>query len=247
MSSEEQYRAQTQQRRVGNETRHNLLAVQKGTYGLSPLCDGRHGLAFCQKFTDLSTQATWRVVKKKRLCFMCLRPGHASAKCDSPKECGIESCSESHHHLLHVMPDDNKTISVGLCNWTSQAESGTCLDVVPVRVEGPHGSVLKYALLDSGLDVTLVARDLLDEVGLNGAPTILDLSKVSGTTTVKAESLRVEFESIGSGETVAVQQAFSIRSLPVSPSVVGPTKIVSQYEHLKDTTFVELSDKRWEY
>ncbi|TGZ73054.1 hypothetical protein CRM22_001737 [Opisthorchis felineus] len=228
---------------VGSEKRHNLFTVQKVTYGLCSLCDGRHGLACCQKFNDLPTQARWRVVERKRLFSACLRPGHASTKCDSPKECGIEGCSASHNHLLHVIPDANKTISVGLCNSTSQVKSGTSLGVVPVRMKGPHGGVLTYALLDSGSDVTLVERDLLNEVGLTGASTILNLSTVSGTATVEAESLRIELESVGSGETVAADQAFSIRFLPVRPPVASPTKRACQYSHLKDTTFVELSDK----
>ncbi|GAA52819.1 protein disulfide-isomerase, partial [Clonorchis sinensis] len=114
-----------------------------------------------------------------------------------------------------------------LCNFISQearmTESGTCLGVVPVRVNGPHGSVLTYALLDSGSDVTLVTKDLLDEVGLTGAPTTLNLSKVGGTATVEAGSLRIEFESLDSDETVAAEQAFSIRSPPISPPVMSLT------------------------
>ncbi|TGZ72255.1 hypothetical protein CRM22_002203 [Opisthorchis felineus] len=48
----------------------------------------------------------------------------------------------------------------------------------------------------------------------------------------------MEFGSVGPGEPVEAEEAFSIRFL-----LVSPTKIASQYSHLKDTTFVELSDK----
>ncbi|TGZ72721.1 hypothetical protein CRM22_001912 [Opisthorchis felineus] len=119
VSREEQHRPQTQQHRVGNDRRHTISTIQEGTYGLCPLCDGRHGLAYCHGFADLSKQARWRVVKRKQLRLVCLKPGHARTKCDSPKECGINSCSGSKHHLLHVMPDANKDISVGLCSSTS--------------------------------------------------------------------------------------------------------------------------------
>ncbi|KER26488.1 hypothetical protein T265_06278 [Opisthorchis viverrini] len=157
--------------------------------------------------------------------------GSLTCQCKQDGKCGIENCLLSHHHLLHVMPDANKSTLVGLCNSTSQTESGTCIGVVPVCVNGPQGSVLTYVLLDRGSDVTLVTKDLLDEV-------------VSGTSTVQATSLRIEFESADSGETVVTEQAFAIRYLPVSPSVMSPKKIASQYNDLKDTTLVEFLDKR---
>ncbi|TGZ74268.1 hypothetical protein CRM22_001011 [Opisthorchis felineus] len=156
----------------------------------------------------------------------------------------MESCAGPHHHLLHVTPETNKTISVGLCNSTSEVESGTRLGVVPVRVNGPQGGVITYALLGGGSEVNLLAKDLLDDVGLTGAPAILNLSTVSGTATVGPGGLRIEFESVGAGETVVAEQAFSTSSLPVSQPVTSPTKIASQYGHLKYTNLVELSDKR---
>ncbi|KER25475.1 hypothetical protein T265_07095 [Opisthorchis viverrini] len=185
----EQHRPQTRHHRVGNERRHSLFAVQTLTDDSCPFCDRRHGLAQCRGFTDLPMQATWRVVRRKRLW---QHGGHASNECDSPKKCGIERCLWSSHHLLHVVPDANKTKLVGLCNSTSQTESGTCLGVVPT---------------------------------------------VSGTFTVEAACLRIEFESADSGKTVAAEQAFAIRSLPISPPVISPTEIAGQYNHLKDTTF----------
>ena len=65
-----------------------------------------------------------------------------------------------------------------------------------MRVRWPCGSILTYVLLDSGSDVTLVDKTLDEEVGLKGVDTSLNLSTVSGCSTIQAVSLELETESL---------------------------------------------------
>ena len=58
-----------------------------------------------------------------------------------------------------------------------------------MRVREPCGSILTYALLNSGSDVTLVDKALVEEVGLKGVDTSLNFSTVSGCSTTQAVSL----------------------------------------------------------
>ena len=62
-----------------------------------------YGTPECPKFNENPVEERWRQVKEAKLCFNCLRPtngNHYLQVCRQPK-CGVESCKECHHHLLH--------------------------------------------------------------------------------------------------------------------------------------------------
>ena len=57
-----------------------------------------HHVALCPVFKAWSHNDKWEFVKRKRLCFQCLKDGHQRVHCTAPK---CEACERPHHNLLH--------------------------------------------------------------------------------------------------------------------------------------------------
>ncbi|GFX77177.1 integrase catalytic domain-containing protein [Trichonephila clavipes] len=61
-------------------------------------CCENHAISFCAKFKQLSVNDSVEMVKKQRLCFLCLRVGCTASKCKA-KPCKL--CAKKHHVSLH--------------------------------------------------------------------------------------------------------------------------------------------------
>ncbi|XP_070134695.1 uncharacterized protein [Drosophila bipectinata] len=94
----------------GKEPRRRVLhaSVDQNGYeqrddrhGGCPICGGQHATTSCSEFIGASPPGRWSMVKRHRLCFTCLRSGHAARSCDVHGECQINGCRRLHHRLLH--------------------------------------------------------------------------------------------------------------------------------------------------
>ena len=72
---------------------------------LSPcsICMGNHPVTKCVS----SYIEKYDIVRSKRLCFRCLKPGHLSRDCQSRSNC--TDCNKRHHSILHGVNPTNKT------------------------------------------------------------------------------------------------------------------------------------------
>ena len=61
-------------------------------------CQGEHFIYRYEKFADLSMQEKKQEVRKRQLCYNCLRKGHYLPACTASK---CKKCSEKHNTLLH--------------------------------------------------------------------------------------------------------------------------------------------------
>ena len=71
------------------------------------VCGKTHGLWACDAFKKLSSIDRYKRVKESKLCFLCLRAGHAVKDCKM-KECGIDGCKKRHNRMLH-QPEETKS------------------------------------------------------------------------------------------------------------------------------------------
>jgi len=62
-------------------------------------CAGFHHLAACDDFLSKPLAQHSALVKKKQVCFNCLRSNHYTSKCSSKLRC--VHCHRKHHSLLH--------------------------------------------------------------------------------------------------------------------------------------------------
>lgn len=69
-----------------------------------PLCNGNHYIQQCQKFKKLEHQDKIEFVKRKGMCFNCLRKNHQISACKY-SHCTI--CNKKHHTFLHINIESN--------------------------------------------------------------------------------------------------------------------------------------------
>ena len=78
-------------------------------------CEETHEIFKCGKFKKLSVREGAELIKVRKLCFNCLRPGHRSEGCDGSK---YKQCGRKHYTLLHRENIPNR-------NTDQQTTSGT--------------------------------------------------------------------------------------------------------------------------
>jgi len=149
----------------------NAISIQRTSNGSAeqkrrlecPLCSKDHLLAYCEEYEKRTPEQRGELVRKRHLCFNCLRPGHRTSGCRSKYSCN-EECGRCHHSSLHAPMTRRETkvktnhdavaSAANQGNATSCAvgtKGGVFLNVVPVRVIAPNGKAVNtYALLDSG-------------------------------------------------------------------------------------------------
>ncbi|CAB0044442.1 unnamed protein product [Trichogramma brassicae] len=62
-------------------------------------CGSEHYVGHCDAFASMNSAERRELVMQQRLCFNCLRPGHAVRACPSRSTC--QTCGATHHTLLH--------------------------------------------------------------------------------------------------------------------------------------------------
>ena len=65
-------------------------------------CGSSHPVYHCRSYLDLATDQRWKLVSNSALCYNCLFPGHAAARCASEQTC--KTCQGTHHTTLHREP-----------------------------------------------------------------------------------------------------------------------------------------------
>ena len=66
-------------------------------------CSGSHELASCPELHNKDLQSRWDIVKRHRLCHVCMRTGHHRGRCESQTFCPCGG-DKRHHRLLHNPP-----------------------------------------------------------------------------------------------------------------------------------------------
>lgn len=158
-----------------NKAKESSNYKNRPVYGLATLnnsptvkcvvCGGSHYIQSCVEFLNLPVDSTVKKVQELRLCFNCLRCGHASRSCQSNFAC--KKCKLKHHTILHF--DRSASNRQGEGNLDSNArELVTNIDNSVTLTSG-IGGVTPQVLLQTALveildsqGVPQVCRALLD-------------------------------------------------------------------------------------
>ena len=174
------------------------------------VCKDRHFLHQCNGFKALSLDAKVDTVKRAKLCFNCLKPGHQSRACTSDYTC--RECSKRHHTLLHkketrvvntVDASNNAALvtSVGRINPEPVVIPRTVLTTV---LSGPYQRKAR-AQLDPGATISLVTSRLVQSLKCKLIPCHTEISGIGGDTR-STHQAKLELSSAIStgGETIKV-------------------------------------------
>ena len=129
----------------------------------------------------------------------------------------------------------------------STTETAVLLNVVPVIITAANGNAVStYAFLDSGCTDTLVDRDLMDHLCMQGTPERIGINTITNSGKV-VESSRVSFtlsslESLR--ESIEVSEAYVLPDLNQSQRALPEQIDVHNYPHLHDIGFPAVDIKR---
>jgi hypothetical protein len=207
------------------------------------VCAGNHSIIDCADFLKQNITDRWETVKRFRLCFKCLGDAHRpnSNKCRY-KACGKGGCEAAHHVTLHGRSNINskeKVIAVkehvSSVNHANQSQA--YLKIIPVQLSGSKGSVSTYALMDEGATLSLIQKDIADEVTEPGRRETLSFEGVGGHEVVDHNSSRVKIRIRGMSSreshdlTAHTVDRLNLASQSVNRSVVSEC---SHLRHLED-------------
>ena len=194
-------------------------------------------IATCHHFKKLSIQEKREAVRKKNLCFRCLRAGYGSSDCD--KLCSV--CSKKHHYHLHEEHSekptkDGKTLAASIVSSTTCMErSRATIGIFRVCVQHEESEMLCWALLDTGSNTTFIKRSVADALDLTGPDHNFSLTTVAGTSIYDEMIVNFKLVSEDGENSVDVHGALTIPSVQVRAKYDG--KSHKKYKHLEDLDF----------
>ncbi|XP_028416927.1 uncharacterized protein LOC114541139 [Dendronephthya gigantea] len=224
-----------------------------------------HSLEKCFSFRKESLNARKDVVRKEKLCNLCLGKGHFERQCRRKETCMVAECGQRHHSLLHPvqqLKEDWKPPEVeeqvdknnkpecetnnGHCTATGAGRPRVRLRVIPVTVRGIDETheVQTYALLDDGSDVSLCHSSLVRRLGITGVPTTFSLTTVNEEAKEnRGEEVRLIVSDLDGSENVDITRAWTVSNLPISKRSIPTAGDVSGWSHLDGIVFPELENE----
>ncbi|XP_068214422.1 uncharacterized protein [Palaemon carinicauda] len=161
-----------------NRTRYNSDQIRKNC----PVHDSEsHELKDCMTFKQWSAENQMDFLRKKGVCYACLRTGHFSRNCEKRFPCRVkvngEVCGKHHHSSLHTLFNNpnNSTIDA-TSNYLSK--KGAILMTGFVNSEGKSIPTL----YDAGSNISLITFRMARKLGLKGIPIQLSMTKVGDHT-----------------------------------------------------------------
>ncbi len=238
--------------RYGDRGRSRTLFAGRGGVGskdVKPpcaLCEGNHGIWYCQRFQGMKVQDRWDIAKAKHLCFRCLGSDHQGRACLRSKACKTDGCTKNHHTLLHdsvpqvKRSEDKNPVVSGEGETESRTHTTThdtpttealSLRTIPVWLKANNRKVKINALLDDASNETFLNAEVAG---------VLDIQEP--LQTVKVHVLNDEIETFESMPvTVTIESVDGQFSKEINVKTC-PRRVTGNYK--EDWS---VSKRRWEH
>lgn len=207
-------------------------------------CGEDHKLSQCPGYNKLPVNQRWDMIKQKGCCFSCLLKGHTVKECRSRIPCGMNGCVKRHHPSLHVDDKTSSTQCKLVCNSLREADVTISLGVIPVKIIGPKGTEVIHALLDTGANITLIQRDVVNRLGITGVPTRIEINTVLAESSITARKCSFTIESTDATDQVRVKDAFAVESLPIKLKAKSMGNLTKRWAHLDGVQTGGFSDEQ---
>ncbi|XP_052901539.1 uncharacterized protein LOC128309194 [Anopheles moucheti] len=221
---------------IGNHSSDSSKNNTSKPFKCPLLCTEAHNLNTCQMFAQKTVKQRQEVVKQHRLCWNCLRAGHAVRNCVSRFTC--QTCKAKHHTLLHD-PAASRLSMVVQAEET-QPNGLVLLETAIIFVMDDYGHVFKArALLDSGSMNNFMTQAFAKQLLGSRAPIDINVMGISNTiTNVKsAVTSRIQTKD----ERVVASMQFLILNHNLTPQVPVAEIDISTW----NLPTVELADTRF--
>lgn len=107
---------------VTSESQHQSLDSKHQKKGCEICNRSNHEAGKCEKLLRESSKDRWRLVRKRKLCFKCLKSGHNRNDC-SATVCSV--CQRNHHSSLHFTENSKPTNATQQRSLTGLTPSGS--------------------------------------------------------------------------------------------------------------------------
>lgn len=166
-----------------------------GSPQMCQLCSsGEHVLSQCPKFTSMPSHEKSEFVKRRFLCFNCLRPGHSSSNCNSKNSC--RKCQRKHHTLIHVdvgnanQAPTSPSTTTGTQTHNLHTSGDACIQqtllaTALVNVHNPRNAnqqQLFRAMEDGCSNSSFVSERLVQQLGLAQTKVNVEILGVGGVS-----------------------------------------------------------------
>lgn len=142
------------------ESKEHAYSAKNSATKRCAFCDNEHNIDSCIKLKDKPHDEKIEFLKRKGICFGCLKQGHMSKNCKGKVSCHI--CSLTHPTLLHInkkssaaetekktKSSETQTVFSAFIatetegrELTGAVEDDCTLAIVPVQVKSKRGSVV---------------------------------------------------------------------------------------------------------
>ena len=204
------------------------------------VCCEDHYLPFCDRFIRMPLNDRLKIAKDENLCFNCLRKGHGHSDCPKESFCKQDGCHVKHSKFLHrdtVKKTTTESSQAMSCSY-SQSKNGICLQVVPCLVKGKGSHPCQvYALLDQCSNVSLCTDALILKLGIQGKPSAIDVSTVSGFLHSETKEVVLTARDMDCNVNLNLNKVYSVAKLPFTPESIPLENDLKRWPHLKDLRF----------
>ena len=249
MAAKDPYLPNGRDKRTGNGPRIQRTKMDDKSASC-PCCNGSHFLYKCDSFKSKTDVEKLDLVKKKRLCFNCLNPGHGARKCLSKRTCFEKGCGKRHHTFIH------QALSKKSQSQESEGEAPertgvnimrsnrkVFLQLVQVKVSNQNGdSVETYALLDSGSKCTIITKGLCDSVKLEGKVKKVNFV-IKGAETMKSKVVDLNISPVDGSFKTDVENVCSLHENDFNmPGQIVPITEDLKWNYVNDICFFPKSN-----
>lgn len=186
-----------------------------------------HRLRFCQDFKNLAFIDRMKVVKRWKLCHVCLNE-HGGTQCKFKIRCNVGECRKLHNPLLHPVEG-----AVGVSAHI-QTSNAMLFRMIPVNLYCGDRSVTVLAFLNEGASVTLVEQKLADRLGVVGIQEKLTIKWTADITRVEKESRRSNMwaSATGANDKLLLKTVRTVDKLVLPRQTLNVKELVKQYKHI---------------
>ena len=248
---------------AGSQNSSKTPRSSDSSSGHCPDCNCPHSLWRCPDFKLKSPEEKTKIVRVKKLCFVCLGEHYAST-CESKIVC--RKCGERHNTLLHDCALFAPTPVAPANVVTSSAAATTPVSTCCVALEAAPGNVLvngsrpvnpvvitdektgkkkvTYAMLDTGSDGWFLLEEVQQELDLEMYNCFKKIGSLKGSEARNWPTVTVGISSLDGSFVLPATDVIVAKKLPVASCQFPSNSLVEKFAHLHGIHFDELPEKK---
>ncbi|XP_052567268.1 uncharacterized protein LOC120425751 [Culex pipiens pallens] len=192
------------------------------------ICHGTdHRLRNCPEFKKLQYADRVKVVNHWKLCSVCLNDH--DGECTFRTRCNVGLCKERHNPLMHPI-DRVEGLSAHI-----RTKAAMMFRMLPVQLHYGGRATTVLAFLDEGSSITLVERQLADNLGIVGVEEKLTINWTASIRREEKNSRRMNLWASASdgGNKLLLQTVRTVEKLMLPYQKLDFKTLAKKYQHMK--------------